>query len=593
MMAAISQKARMAATTNARTSQGRVARAASSHGVKPASVWARSAPRGAPDACPCGGSCPRCAQAKFRLAVPNDHWEREGDSIATEVARGANAHRVVTTPLAAPVPPEPADDEHARLAGGGLAEPGRPLDATNRAWLAPWFGSVVDDVRLHVGARADAAARALGARAYTVGTDVVVADAQLGPSPSGGRWLLAHEVAHVQQQRSQRSSGLQSYWVQRAGMGDVKLEEGLRDEGSLAGISVDEQQRSVFFGYDSTELRHDAVVDSVSGFAAVQAAVLAHGQAAGDLQQVTLHGYASEEGDTGHNLDLSGQRAVHVRELLIQAGVPSKHIVVQAHGADATLPQLDLNRRVVVELQPPVTHIEMPGDAFAGVPCSCVPNAQGPIAPWSLDYITDIAPTIAQVARDRGVPPLALAGAIAEEYETRQGFHWWIDIIQDNVLPLYPEWAIDLGRIPDFHNKAQNLLEHDIGNANIHVRTALEQVEAGRLQVSGSPPTDAQVNVIVDFLLEERGMVEASASVLAQGQELFGPYIGAYDAGYQDAVLIDFFNIGYDIYYTDNFLPALAKDPLHRPCPDPVGDGCQVLQSRDAIEAAYEAGAPP
>ena len=111
--------------------------------------------------------------------------------------------------------------------------------------------------------------------------------------------------------------------------------------------------------------------------------------------------------------------------------------------------------------------------------------------------------------------------------------------------------------------------------------------------VWGSPPTDVKVNLIIEFLLTERGMIEASGSVLEQGQTLFGPYIGSYDAGYQDAVLIDFFNIGYDLYYAENFMSRLALDPLHTPCPDPVGDGCQVLRSRERLEAAYEKGLLP
>jgi hypothetical protein len=47
---------------------------------------------------------------------------------------------------------------------------------------------------------ASRAARALRARAFTVGSDIYFADGAFAPHTPAGRWLLAHEVAHVVQQ---------------------------------------------------------------------------------------------------------------------------------------------------------------------------------------------------------------------------------------------------------------------------------------------------------------------------------------------------------------------------------------------------------
>jgi Domain of unknown function (DUF4157) len=62
------------------------------------------------------------------------------------------------------------------------------------------FGSI----RVHhsdiAGAGGDLACRALGARAFTVGTDIYFAAGAFRPDTRDGRWLLAHEVAHVVQQ---------------------------------------------------------------------------------------------------------------------------------------------------------------------------------------------------------------------------------------------------------------------------------------------------------------------------------------------------------------------------------------------------------
>jgi hypothetical protein len=72
---------------------------------------------------------------------------------------------------------------------------GRPLDAETRRALEPRFGFDFSKIRTHTDGAARRSAAALQARAFTTGNDIVFAAAQ--PSP----WLLAHELAHVSQQR--------------------------------------------------------------------------------------------------------------------------------------------------------------------------------------------------------------------------------------------------------------------------------------------------------------------------------------------------------------------------------------------------------
>jgi hypothetical protein len=80
-----------------------------------------------------------------------------------------------------------------------LAEPGRPLDSENRAFFEPRLGLDLAHVRVHDNSRAASSARAVGARAYTVGSHIVFADGAHTAS-EGGRRLLAHELVHVIQQ---------------------------------------------------------------------------------------------------------------------------------------------------------------------------------------------------------------------------------------------------------------------------------------------------------------------------------------------------------------------------------------------------------
>lgn len=83
-----------------------------------------------------------------------------------------------------------------------LRSPGRPLDAGTRSFMEPRFGHAFGDVRLHTDPAAAASARAVDALAYTVGNHVVFGAGQYAPHLPAGRRLLAHELAHVVQQRA-------------------------------------------------------------------------------------------------------------------------------------------------------------------------------------------------------------------------------------------------------------------------------------------------------------------------------------------------------------------------------------------------------
>jgi hypothetical protein len=88
-----------------------------------------------------------------------------------------------------------------------LRSSGQPLDARTRAFMEPRFGHDFSAVRVHHDAQAAASARAVDARAYTVGNDIVFDAGRYDSNSDSGRQLLAHELAHTIQQRGlQRSS---------------------------------------------------------------------------------------------------------------------------------------------------------------------------------------------------------------------------------------------------------------------------------------------------------------------------------------------------------------------------------------------------
>ena len=82
---------------------------------------------------------------------------------------------------------------------------GQPLSPSERAFMEPRFGQDFSGVRIHTDARASEMARAVNARAFTVGRDVVFGAGQYQPRSSEGQQLLAHELTHVLQQGNKTS----------------------------------------------------------------------------------------------------------------------------------------------------------------------------------------------------------------------------------------------------------------------------------------------------------------------------------------------------------------------------------------------------
>lgn len=79
---------------------------------------------------------------------------------------------------------------------------GRPLEDSVRQRMERAFGHDFGAVRVHSDARATQSARSVSAHAYAVGDDVVFQEGLYRPETEAGRRMLAHELAHVVQQRS-------------------------------------------------------------------------------------------------------------------------------------------------------------------------------------------------------------------------------------------------------------------------------------------------------------------------------------------------------------------------------------------------------
>ena len=165
--------------------------------------------------CACGGQaseltgeCTECSQRlqrKLAIGPADDQYEREADRVAEQLVGGspddAQVHQATTTPLR-----RKSDDGATSGAGvpavvnQALSSPGRPLGSEARAFFEPRLGHDFAKVRVHTDATAAESARAVKARAYTVGQDLVFAPGQYSPDSQEGKRLLAHELTHVTQQ---------------------------------------------------------------------------------------------------------------------------------------------------------------------------------------------------------------------------------------------------------------------------------------------------------------------------------------------------------------------------------------------------------
>ncbi|HWO03106.1 MAG TPA: DUF4157 domain-containing protein [Blastocatellia bacterium] len=167
-------------------------------------------------------------QRKPVISSPSDAYELEADQVAEKVMRMAPP--VLTTSAGASIGRKCAeceDEQEKRIqtkassatpanatldAGAAMSAidrgGGAPLPREVRSYFEPRFGYDFSRVRVHAGDAAAHGARAVRARAYTIGRDIVFASGEYAPATMRGKRLLAHELAHVVQQgHSHRRDG--------------------------------------------------------------------------------------------------------------------------------------------------------------------------------------------------------------------------------------------------------------------------------------------------------------------------------------------------------------------------------------------------
>ncbi len=167
---------------------------------------------------------PRGLRAKLKLGGTQDEVEKQADRLAAHAlgkavpgeaagdrsaARGRAAVRRALAPAEESdrlqaaaeeeqVLPDAIECEISMLQSGG-----QPLPPPVRAEMEGRFDLDLSAVRIHTDHRAARLNETLHAHAFTVGDHIAFNDGRFQPESGPGRFLLAHELAHVAQQRGQ------------------------------------------------------------------------------------------------------------------------------------------------------------------------------------------------------------------------------------------------------------------------------------------------------------------------------------------------------------------------------------------------------
>lgn len=230
------------------------------------------------------GAARRTAGSHVRVAPPDSAAEREADRMADTVRHGGSVSaeakqsaEAIYRQGADGSAGAPAIGESAGgTAAAAMTGSGVPMPAALRSYFEPRFGEDFGAVRLHTGPGAAGAANDLQARAFTLGDRIAFAPGEYDPGTQRGRHLLAHELAHVAQQRQgaragypgavqmkKRESPILYVGVTKNASDEVKSIERInRDRGGVTTITTSDPQAQVTQGGTTLDLSDKSGIDA-------------------------------------------------------------------------------------------------------------------------------------------------------------------------------------------------------------------------------------------------------------------------------------------------------------------------------------------
>lgn len=274
-----------------------------------------------------------------------------------------------------------------------LSSPGTPLHPADRRFMERRFGHDFSTVRVHTDDPASQSARSISALAYTAGDHIAFLAGQYSPQTESGRRLLAHELAHVVQQRASAPQG--------GSPGGLRL-----------GDPGDSLERGAVSAADRVMTVHAGVTDTAASPAGI---IPSAGSAPGAAVQRKLRIGADLLDARRVNALISRLVSGPLRGLVTRAGLRLVTETIHELQSDPdvlTFPDLDalasnVRERVLVSyymrvsqgstrLLKAFSYPDREGDKTKGIPAKVNDDAKqfwGPVQNWPGTYYFDLSPT--------------------------------------------------------------------------------------------------------------------------------------------------------------------------------------------------------
>lgn len=194
--------------------------------------------------------------------------------------------------------------------------------------------------------------------------------------------------------------------------------------------------------------------------------------------------------------------------------------------------------------------------------------------------ITEISKLVKYFARIYNIPEVAVAGAIADEYNAviKPGRNI-IDFFQDGIVSLEPNFFIEITKNiileSETLTKLFNPTMNDLGIGNIKLDNAKRIYD---LMPTEFNKINWDYTDLVSYLNTNLGCVHFAALTIKIAQSLFGKYIANYSDCAKEAVLVTFYKQGPKYY--NKFLERLQENSNASIVP---GEGSRVAMQRSRI----------
>lgn len=316
------------------------------------------------------------------IGSPGDKYEQEADQAAARSSRlFASGAAAPGAGSGAPFTPSPVSaSAGVRYHGAAaptvhraLSSSGRPLPSGIQTRFERFFTADLSDVRIHHGPEAAGGARALGASAFTTGSQIVFASGQYQPQTDKGRSLLAHELAHVVQQGAgQGTNAVSLLQMQPAAESAECLEPRLPEGGaptSLPEGATEVRGDTIWvlrlwdFERESDTMK-DSHVQTLDAFTTAASERVTENPEIESWSVTSVVGHASPEGEEEYNSDLALRRADGVVSALAVSTTPTSSGERCGQDADrsdyAYFRAVDITIDFLGQTLPPETSTEMP-----------------------------------------------------------------------------------------------------------------------------------------------------------------------------------------------------------------------------------------